>query len=795
MADRPAPSTSRTAQRPKGGFRLRWPVPKRRWVRILFWVVGVPGLLGLCLAVYFWVSYGRMIDARFGGEQRAVPRIFGQPFELKLGRGLTPEQLVQRLNDVGYAERPKASQPGEFTLAPGTITLITRAAENVPSQTVRVAFTSGSSPIIRRMTDAAGKAINEVTLEAPLLTALAPGQKRRFVPLAAIPEHMKKAVLAIEDQRFYDHPGVDPIRMVGALITNLKGEKKYLEGASTITQQIIKNTFLTPAQTPSRKLREQFMALVLDSRFTKDQIFELYLNEVTLGQRGPFAIHGVGEASRIFFGKDVSNVTLAEAAMIAGLIQLPSAYNPFRNPERAKTRRNLVLTEMAQAEYVTPAEAKKASTEPVKVASRALEDEAPYFVDYVSKVVDEEYGGMLTKAGAADVYTTLDLHLQRIAQESVAEGLRVIDKQLAKRKQGLAQIALIAIDPRTGDVLALVGGRAYNETQYNRAVTTRRQPGSIFKPFVYLAAFERMAEEGSSQLTPATVLVDEPTVFKDGEKDYTPANYKDEYGGPMTLRQALALSRNIVTIKVAEATGYDRVADVWKRVGVGTPALAVPSIALGVFEASPMEIAKAYTIFPNGGSLRELRPITRIVSPDKTTTVKVGQSRRIARADTTYLVTNMMRSVIIEGTAASVRGGANAFALDAAGKTGTTNDQRDAWFAGFTPELLTIVWVGFDNNQPLGLSGSQAALPIWKRFTQKSLVARPNVSFNAPDGLSFVEIDKDTGLRATAGCPRVITEAFLAGTEPQATCPEHGHGDPVTGALGRLGAWLKRVIR
>jgi membrane carboxypeptidase/penicillin-binding protein len=257
----------------------------------------------------------------------------------------------------------------------------------------------------------------------------------------------------------------------------------------------------------------------------------------------------------------------------------------------------------------------------------------------------------------------------------------------------------------------------------------------------------------------------------------------------MTLRRALALSRNIVTIKVAEATGYDRVSNLWKKVGVGTPAQPYPSIALGVFEASPLEMATAYTIFPNAGELRELRPITKIVTGSKTMMVAEAPLRRIARADTTFLVTNMLRSVINEGTAAQVRSN---FSLDAAGKTGTTNDQRDAWFVGFTPELLTVVWVGFDNNQPLGLSGAQAALPIWSAFTRRALAARPNVAFKAPDGISFVEIDKDTGGRATAACPRTMTEAFLPGTEPP-TCSEHG--DPVSSAVSKIGSWLKRIIR
>ncbi len=794
MAEHAAPvpprrSPSRNPTRNAGRGRFRLGLPRRRWLRRLTIGAGAVAIVGLATATYFWITYGRMIDARFGGEQAAVPRIFGRPFEIRQGRALEPAQLVRRLNDVGYAQREKAAQPAEFSLASGVVTLVTRGSERTPAQTIRVAFTTGATPMVRRITDEAGKPVAQVTLEAPLLTALAPGQKRRFVPFAKIPAHMKQAVLAIEDQRFYSHPGVDPIRMLGALITNLRGNKKYLEGASTITQQIVKNTFLTPAQTWQRKLQEQFIALVLDSRFTKDQILELYLNEVVLGQRGPFAIHGVGEASRIFFGKDVSNVSLAEAATIAGLIQQPSALNPFRNPGPAKARRDLVLTEMAKAEFIGVEEAKQAAALPVKVERRALEDEAPYFVDYVSNIVEEKLGGLLTKSGASDVYTTLDLHLQRMAQEAVAEGLRVIDRQLPKRKQGQAQVALVAIDPRTGEVLALVGGRGYSETQYNRAVTTRRQPGSVFKPFVYLAAFEKAAEEGTGGLTPATVMVDEPTVFKDGENDYAPANYKDEYGGPMTLRRALALSRNIVTIKVAEATGYDRVAQLWRSVGVGTRAQPFPSIALGVFEASPVEIATAYTVFPNGGVVRELRPITRVVTGGKATNVPMAPTRRIARPETTYLVTSMMRSVINEGTAAQVR---SSFSLDAAGKTGTTNDQRDAWFAGFTPELLTVVWVGFDSNDPLGLSGSQAALPVWASFTRRALAGRPNVGFDAPPGLSYVEIDKDTGGRATAACPRTMVEAFLPGTEPE-MCPEHT--GPIVAALGRLGAFFKRIIR
>jgi penicillin-binding protein 1B len=612
------------------------------------------------------------------------------------------------------------------------------------------------------------------------------------VPLARIPKHMINAVLAIEDRRFYEHPGVDPIRAVGAIVTNLRGDKPYLVGGSTLTQQIVKNTFLTPEKTMKRKLQEQFMALVLESRYTKDQILELYLNDVTLGQRGPFEIHGVAEAARIFFGKDVSNISLPEAATIAGVIQSPSRLSPFRNPERAVERRNLVLREMVGSNFITQAQADAAIAQPLTVSTRALENEAPYFVDYVSQLVDEQYTGLLKKNAAVDVYTTLDLHLQRLAQEAVGEGIAQVDKQLARRKLGPAQAALVAVDPRTGDILALVGGRAYNQSQYNRAVVSRRQPGSAFKPFVYLAAFEDMVAEGRTDLTPATVVIDEPTVFKDGENDYAPSNYENEYDGPMTLRTALAKSRNIVAIKVAEAVGYDKVADLWKKVGVGTPAKPYPSIALGVFEATPIEMTTAYTLFTNGGSIRPLRALTRIVEDGKPRDVPASDLRPIARPDTTFLVVNMMRSVMNEGTGAAAR--ANGFQLDAAGKSGTTNDLRDAWFIGFTPELLTAVWVGLDNNQPIGLTGSQAALPIWTSFMKRALAGHQSLPFDVPDGIVYADIDKDTGQLATPNCPHVFHEAFITGTEPREYCRLHSTPG-LSNLFSRLAGLFKRIIR
>ncbi len=749
----------------------------RRWVRRGLVVLAALAIVFSAFAGYYYVLFSRMIDARLQGSmQRADPRIFARPLELRRGQAVTIAQLIDRLNDLGYAHRARAAQPGEFTTVRDGVLVVPRDGSH-KSRPIRVVFAARTpkapEPAAIVAIDLPGtkQAVDHVTLDAPLITALVTSarEKRRDVPLAAIPRHMIQAVLAIEDRRFYDHPGIDPIGIAGAIFRNVFGDKPYLASGSTLTQQLVKNTFLTPEKSLRRKMTEWFMSVALERRLSKDQILALYLNDVSLGQRGSFAIHGVGEAARLFFGKDVSNVTLAEAATIAGVIQSPSRLSPFRNPERSKERRNVVLLAMADAGFVSGAAAERAGREPLLMAARALDAEAPFFVDHVTEELQERHRALAV--GAVDVYTTLELHLQRLAHEAVREGLARVDEILARRRRRYAEAALIAVDPRTGDVLALVGGRSYNQSQYNRATAARRQPGSVFKPFVYLAAFERALADGRTDVTPASMVMDEPASFTFNQQVWDPHNYENEYDGEITYRRALALSRNLATIRVAEVAGYGEVAALWKRVGAGTAPRPYPSIALGVFEATPYEIATAFTMFPNGGRVQPMRSISRIVVAGREIVLPIAEDRRVARADTTFLVTNMMRSVINEGTAAGVR--AAGFALDSAGKTGTTNDLRDAWFVGFTPELLTVVWVGLDDNQPLGLSGTQAALPIWTTFMKRALAGRPGTSFEVPEGIAFVEIDKDTGRIAAPGCPRVFREAFIAGTEPRDACYLH----------------------
>jgi penicillin-binding protein 1B len=774
---RTSPPAAKAAKRKRV---YRWRV--RRWQLYLAFAITIPAIVVSTLIGYYYVTFSRMIDARLHGEvQRTDPRIFARPFVVRRGQRVTMAQMIDRLNELGYAHRDRASQPGEFAIGRDALVVVPRAGDR-QGQAVRFAFAASrgataSGGLIGIEAPARKQALDAVAFDAPLITALVTEgrEKRRDVPLASIPARMAQAVIAIEDRRFYDHPGIDPIGTTRAVLTNIFGTRRYLSGGSTITQQLVRNTFLSAywgiekaqEKTPKRKFTEWLMSIALERRLSKDQILELYLNDVWLGQRGSFAVHGVPEAARLFFGKDISNVSLTEAATIAGVIQAPPRYSPFNNPDKSKERRNVVLHAMADSGFITSDAADRAGREPLQVVQRALDAEAPYFVDYVTQELQER-----TKAvGAIDVYTTLDLQLQRLAQDAVETGLARVDEILARRKRQKAQAALIAIDPRTGEILAMVGGRSYNQSQFNRAVSARRQPGSVFKPFVYLAAFERAQAEGRSDITPATVVLDEPTAFTFNDQTWTPSNYDNEYDGPITLRRALALSRNIATIKVAESTGYDTVAALWKRIGAGTPPRPYPSIALGVFEASPYEIASAYTLFPNGGTLKPLRAIGRIVDGGENVAITVPASRSVARPDTTFLVTNMMRSVLNEGTGASSR--AAGFTLDGAGKSGTTNDLRDAWFVGFTPELLTVVWVGLDDNQALGLSGSQAALPIWTQFMIRALAGHQSTPFTTPDGIVFVDIDRDTGKLATPACPRIFHEAFLSGSEPAETCALH----------------------
>ena len=756
-----------------------------RIVALLLTLVFLPIVIGASLFVYQYLRFSLMVEQRLRGVRGNVPsKVYARPLVLRSGLVIDPAGLVNVLNGLRYSQREQAVlDAGQFVPGEAGVLFFPRPVEGGAREPLLVSFVADKTKVVRvkeiRGTQSKKRYVEQM-LEPELVTYLfdEEREKRRRVRFDELPDHLVKAVLAIEDRRFFSHPGLDPLRLVAAMIRNLRTEKEIPHGGSTITQQLCKNFFLTPERTYKRKAQEALLAFVLERRATKQEILELYLNEVYLGQAGSFSINGMGEAARMYFRKDVSNLTLPEAALLAGMIQSPNPYNPFRHEKRATERRNEVIRAMQDAGFIERARMEEALGKPLLVEQPSVDTtDAPYFVDLVRRDMGQRYDPKDLATQNLSIYTTLDLHLQDLAQQALERGLEHVQQMIKKRTSAPVQGCLIALEPSSGKVVALVGGRSYGASQYNRVIQARRQPGSTFKPFVYLAAFEATFEDRSlPPITPATVVEDAPSVFFYEDKEYIPTNYEDTYHGMVTLRRALAMSMNVATVKVAEMVGYDKVAALWsKKLGIGAPIQPYPALALGSFEATPYEMATAYNVLANEGL--KIEPVTMLrVSDDKGRVLEQHHApvpERVVRAESAFLVRDMLRSVLNEGTAASAR--SLGFSADAAGKTGTTNDYRDAWFAGFTPDLLAVVWVGFDDNTPVGLSGTKAALPIWVDFMKAALGGQEPTSFPpAPEGIVYVQIDRDTGLLAGPRCPNTRSEAFVAGTEPRETCGAHG---------------------
>jgi penicillin-binding protein 1B len=749
-----------------------------RLVVVLLTLVTLPLVFGAATLIYYYLRYSAIVEKRLSGERWMSPsRIYARPMTLRPGLPMGPANLVKSLNGLRYEQKADTpAAPGSFTLRDKAVVLFPRPGPGSADEPLVVSFLKDHVKEIRGFKSK--RPYGEQTLEPELITYLfdESREKRRFVRFEELPDHLVKAVLAIEDRRFFSHPGLDPFGILRAAVKNVRAES-YIQGGSTITQQLVRNFFLTPQRTLGRKVQEALLALVLEHRADKKEILELYLNEIYLGQEGSFSINGVGEAARLYFHKDVANLTLVESALLAGMIQSPNPYSPSRHPKRALERRNQVIRAMREAGFVEEATAEAAMAQPLRVESAEAALEAPYFVDLVKAQLTQRYDRKDLTTQNLSVYTSLDVHLQALAEQALRNGLDQVEK-MVKRKNRTAPVqgSLIALETKTGAVVALVGGRSYGASQYNRVIQARRQPGSTFKPFVYLTAFEATFDDPAlPPITPATIVEDAPAVFFYEDKEYIPQNYEDEYLGLVTLRRALSKSLNIATVKVAEMVGYGRVAEMWaSRLGMGGAIKPYPAVALGSFEATPLEMATAYNVLANGGL--KVEPVTVVrVSDEKGETLEQHRPRqppRVVHEESVYLVTSILRSVLIDGTGASAR--AMGFTADAAGKTGTTNDLRDAWFAGFTPDLLCVVWVGFDDNTPLNLSGARAALPIWVEFMKGALDGVPDSPFPAPmENVVFLEIDRQTGLLATPACPRTIQEAFIAGTEPRERCRWH----------------------
>ena len=618
-----------------------------------------------------------------------------------------------------------------------------------------------------------GRRLPTYELPAQLLTNISEADRRRRVPVhfSEMPPVLVDAILSAEDKRFFKHSGIDTLRVVKAVYVDLHSRRKG-QGASTITMQLARNLSLRREKSWKRKMEEALITVHLEHKLSKDQIFERYCNLVYLGGDAAFGINGVGEAAQAYFNKDVRKLDLPEAATIAGLIQRPVYFNPFRYPGRAVDRRNVVLKRMLKNKYITGEQYQEATAAPLGLRTGTNElSESQYFIDAAAKEASRAVSDQASDQAAA-IYLTLDMRLQRAAQRAIGDGMQLVDKQLAGRAGSSPskrpQVVLIALDPHTGEVKALVGGRDYAASQLDRAFA-KRPPGSVFKPFVYTAALNSGVTGSDTVLTPASVVDDSPTTFDDGYQTYSPANFKHEFMGQVTLRQAMAHSLNVATVKVAQMAGFDKVVAIAREAGMNGDIQPTPAVALGAYQVTPFEIARAYTIFANNGNLVQPGFIAQV--RDQSGGILYRQDPRTTRVldpRIAFLMVDMLQEVMRSGTAAGVR--ARGFRLPAAGKTGTSHD---GWFAGFTSELLCVVWVGFDDYTNLGLEGARSALPIWTEFMNEAARykqygdAKP---FEAPPGVTQVSMDPKTGELAGPGCGAGMSSYFIDGTQPQTPC-------------------------
>lgn len=722
-------------------------------------------LFGSGLAIYAARALSRFERV----EARRSTVLYAAPPVLRAGVHVGALDLAGILSRVGYRETRNPGAPGQFSRSESAWEI------HVPGPgagRVTLAVSGGRITQLRQ-----GDAVVQSVALPPELLASAGadmGESIRPVRLPDVPQMLRNAVLVTEDARFYEHGGVDPRGIVRALWTNVR-KGRVAEGGSTITQQLVKSRLLNPERTLVRKMNEAVLSTALEWRYTKDQILEAYLNEIYLGQSGGSAVRGVGAASRAYFGKEVHQLTLPEAALLAGMIRGPNNYSPAANPERARERRDVVLTRMRDLGKISEADYRRARKEPVRARTTPSSGLlAPYFVDYVRAELERNADIELADLHGVRVYTTLDPMLQRLAEAAVVKGMDRLEtlrpRLRRKTPEERLQVAMIVLDAATGQVRALVGGRDYRSSQFNRAVLARRQPGSAFKPFVYLAAVT--PRKDASLFTAASLIEDAPiTVMVDG-KPWTPKNYDDRYEGPVTVRRALEGSLNTATVRLAQAVGLPVVIETARSLGVEVDLRPVPALTLGVFEITPLALARAYLPLANGG-LAPAGGVVEAVADEggRALWSASREARPVIGAPEAYVVTSLLEGVINAGTGASARAAGVPGAV--AGKTGTTNEGRDAWFVGYSPNLLALVWVGFDDGTPAGLSGSEGALPIWSEFMRQALDIYPGGAFPEPAGITHAKVDVTTGRRATAFCPLVTTEVFVAGTEPQ-PCEEHG---------------------
>jgi penicillin-binding protein 1B len=741
----------------------------------------IPILLSFAL---YCCHLSTRVEKRFSSRRWSIPStVYSDTTILYPGQGLNITLFKDKLRHLGYREVfHQPSQKGEVKFSGSAVEIFLNDLE-IPSQIrrgflVKIRYSQYRLESIKRLDRPALLPILELEPEEIGKFYGTERERRRLISIHQVPEHLTYAVLAAEDSRFYEHPGFDPLGILRALYVNLR-HGSIRQGGSTITQQLAKNYFLTPDRKISRKLNELLLSIVMEIMYAKNEILEIYLNDIYLGQKGSIAINGVGEASFFYFGKSVNELSLVEAAAIAGLIKAPNHYSPYIDEFRCQQRRDAVLHAMYAKHWISYKNLQTNLQLPVKTVGVADDSQkAPYFMDYLSRQLETLYSPKTLSSFGLSVYTTLDTQIQVAAEMALKNGLVRLEKSnpALKRKDTLQQLqgAIIVMQPKTGYVLAMVGGRDYSTSQYNRIVQSQRQPGSAFKPFVYLT--------GLDELTPASKLSNEPRSYTVNGKPWQPQNFSQYDELSVRMRTALAKSHNLATVDLAMRIGLKSIAKQAIGFHFSTPIKPYPSLALGAFEVIPMELARAYCVFAADGVLPY--PLTlKDVTDENNHVLKqthVNIERLISPAKS-FIMTSMLQSVITEGTARSLR---DKFILETiAGKTGTTNNYRDAWFVGYTPYILALVWVGFDNGDSINATGSTAALPIWAELMNSIPQYLSQNDFDVPSGVQKRVVCSQSGLLAVEkSCPEPIDEYFLEERVPDQFCTLH----PKAGPLKRL---------
>ncbi len=731
-------------------------------------------LMAGSILLYCWyLSF--QIDQRFSGRRWRIPsKVFSNTTLLYPGQQINRTLFNEKLRRLGYrqfARNPR--NKGELSTSASVVKLFlhdlampSRHREGVP---VRIRFTGNRIESITHLNTGEPMPILELEPEEVMLFFGRDREQRRLVSIEQVPKHVIDAVLAIEDSRFYRHKGLDPRGILRAMYTNLR-YASIRQGGSTITQQLAKNYFLTPKRTVIRKLKELFMSLTIETMYEKNEILEIYLNEIYLGQKASVAVSGIGEASFFYFGKSVMGLSLNEAATIAGLIRGPNYYSPYFHKERCRKRRNMVLNAMYEKGWISNEELKTVLPLPIKtVGYESYGKIAPYFMDYLSDQLNVLYSPQDLSSLGLSIYTTLDTQVQMAAEKALNRGLERLEKLNPalgrKDPQKRLQGALVVMQPKTGYILAMVGGRDYSLTQFNRITQARRQPGSAFKPFVYLS--------GLDTLTPASILSNEPVTYEVNGKEWRPQNYEAMTVERVSVRQALAESINLATVDLAMKVGLDKIVSTAKQFEFSTSLKPYPSIALGSFEVIPLELSRAYCVFAADGVLPYPLSLKEVLD-ENGKILERGQMRirQVATPAKAFIMNSLLRSVVETGTAGSLR--AMGISFPVAGKTGTTNDYKDAWFVGYTPDILALIWVGFDNNDSIFASGAGAALPIWANLMNALPQYVSGVWFKMPSGVVQGIVCSESGqLVLKNRCPYPVEEYFLDGHVPSDTCQIH----------------------